>query len=130
MAKIFIILIIRDKKSAVASNITKNMQNISLTTIITFYLVIINVFTFFLYGVDKWKAQRSRWRIPESVYWGQRRGMVEYARMAPQNPTCEVPLWCTDYSDSAGSVVGVDFYDKIKFIYPLFYPKILCTFAH
>lgn len=46
------------------------MQNISLTTILIFYLVIINVFTFFLYGVDKLKAQRSRWRIPESVLLG------------------------------------------------------------
>ena len=46
------------------------MQNISLTTSLIFYLVIINVFTFFLYGVDKWKAQRSRWRIPESVLLG------------------------------------------------------------
>ena len=46
------------------------MQNISLTTIIIFYLVIINVFTFFLYGVDKWKAQRARWRIPESALLG------------------------------------------------------------
>ena len=46
------------------------MQNISFTTIITFYLLIINIFTFFLYGVDKWKAQRARWRIPESVLLG------------------------------------------------------------
>ena len=37
------------------------MQNISFTTIITFYLLIINIFTFSLYGVDKWKAQRARW---------------------------------------------------------------------
>ncbi len=46
------------------------MQNISFTTIIIFYLVSINIFTFFLYGVDKWKAQRARWRIPESVLLG------------------------------------------------------------
>ena len=46
------------------------MQNISLVTIIVFYLVIINIITFFLYGIDKWKAQRSRWRIPESVLLG------------------------------------------------------------
>jgi uncharacterized membrane protein YsdA (DUF1294 family) len=25
----------------------------------------INVFAFFLYGIDKWKAKRSKWRIPE-----------------------------------------------------------------
>ena len=46
------------------------MSNIPLKTIIIFYLVIINIITFFLYGVDKWKAQRARWRIPESVLLG------------------------------------------------------------
>ena len=46
------------------------MNEISITTIIILYLVIINVFTFFRYGVDKWKAQRVRWRIPESVLLG------------------------------------------------------------
>lgn len=46
------------------------MSDISLKTIIIFYLVIINIITFFLYGVDKWKAQRSRWRISESVLLG------------------------------------------------------------
>lgn len=46
------------------------MSDISLKTIIILYLVIINVVTFLLYGVDKWKAQRARWRIPESVLLG------------------------------------------------------------
>ena len=46
------------------------MSNISLKAIIIFYLVIININTFFLYGIDKWKAQRSRWRVPESVLLG------------------------------------------------------------
>ena len=46
------------------------MQNVSLTTLLTLYLVAINVVTFFLYGIDKWKAKRARWRIPESVLLG------------------------------------------------------------
>ena len=29
------------------------------------YLVIINIFTFITYGVDKRKAVKNRWRIPE-----------------------------------------------------------------
>ena len=33
-------------------------------------LAVINVVTFLLYGIDKLKAQRSRWRIPESVLMG------------------------------------------------------------
>jgi len=31
------------------------------------YIVIINVFTFFIYGIDKWKAKNHRWRIPEDT---------------------------------------------------------------
>lgn len=34
------------------------------------YLVVINVVTFLVYGIDKYKAQRSRWRIQESVLLG------------------------------------------------------------
>ena len=46
------------------------MQNVSLTPLLTLYLVASNVVTFFLYGIDKWKAKRARWRIPESVLLG------------------------------------------------------------
>jgi uncharacterized membrane protein YsdA (DUF1294 family) len=31
------------------------------------YLIGINVVTFFIYGVDKWKARREKWRIPEDT---------------------------------------------------------------
>ena len=31
------------------------------------YLAIINVATFFTYGLDKWKAKRSKWRIREAA---------------------------------------------------------------
>ena len=31
------------------------------------YLAVINVATFFTYGLDKWKAKRSRWRIREAA---------------------------------------------------------------
>jgi uncharacterized membrane protein YsdA (DUF1294 family) len=31
------------------------------------YLIGINVLTFLLYGIDKWRAQRNRWRIPEDT---------------------------------------------------------------
>ena len=34
--------------------------------LIWYYLIIINVFTFFLYGFDKYKARKGAWRIPES----------------------------------------------------------------
>jgi len=38
--------------------------------IIIIYLIAINVVTFFLYGIDKWKAKRSKWRIPEATLLG------------------------------------------------------------
>lgn len=37
-----------------------------LTKISILYLVAINVVTFFIYGIDKWKAKRSKWRITET----------------------------------------------------------------
>ncbi len=37
------------------------------TNIILLYLVIVNVLTFFVFGIDKWKAKHSRWRISEAA---------------------------------------------------------------
>jgi uncharacterized membrane protein YsdA (DUF1294 family) len=31
------------------------------------YLAAINVVTFFMYGIDKWKAKCSKWRISEAT---------------------------------------------------------------
>ena len=35
-----------------------------------YYFLTINVLTFIVYGVDKWKAQRGRWRVSEAVLLG------------------------------------------------------------
>lgn len=32
---------------------------------VLFYLILINIITFLLFGVDKWKAAHEKWRIPE-----------------------------------------------------------------
>ena len=40
------------------------------TTIILLYIGIINILTFILYGIDKLKAKKSKWRIPESTLIG------------------------------------------------------------
>ena len=40
-----------------------NEQN--LLHIILIYLAVTNVATFFTYGIDKWKAKKSKWRISE-----------------------------------------------------------------
>ncbi len=39
---------------------------IELQKIILVYLLVINVATFFTYGIDKWKAKKSKWRIREA----------------------------------------------------------------
>ena len=35
-----------------------------------YYLLAVNVLTFIVYGVDKWKARRGRWRVPEASLLG------------------------------------------------------------
>ena len=42
----------------------------TLEQLIVVYLVAVNVITFFLYAIDKWKAKRSKWRIPEDTLLG------------------------------------------------------------
>ena len=32
------------------------------------YLIGINVLTFLIYGIDKWKARRGEWRIPRKLH--------------------------------------------------------------
>ena len=32
-----------------------------------YYLIIINVVTFLVYGIDKWKAKKGSWRISEAT---------------------------------------------------------------
>ena len=34
------------------------------------YLAVVNVVTFIVYGIDKWKAKNSKWRIPEATLLG------------------------------------------------------------
>lgn len=35
-----------------------------------YYLLAVNVLTFIVYGVDKWKARHGRWRVPEATLMG------------------------------------------------------------
>lgn len=49
-----------------------------------YYLLAINVVTFFVYGIDKLKAKRSRWRIPEATL-----------------------LWLAAFGGSIGALLGI-----------------------
>ena len=42
-------------------------MKLQLIYIALIYLAAINIVTFFVYGIDKWKAKRSKWRIEESA---------------------------------------------------------------
>ena len=42
----------------------------NLQHIVLIYLAVTNVVTFFIYGVDKWKAKKSKWRIREAALLG------------------------------------------------------------
>ena len=37
-----------------------------MTRLILLYLLCLNLLTFLVFGIDKWKAQHDRWRIPEA----------------------------------------------------------------
>lgn len=39
----------------------------TIDTIIIDYAIVINVITLLMYGIDKWKAKHSKWRIPEAT---------------------------------------------------------------
>ena len=41
-----------------------------MTQIIVYYLIALNIVTFFVYGIDKWKAKRAKWRIREAALLG------------------------------------------------------------
>ena len=34
---------------------------------LVYYIIGINLLTFLLYGIDTWKAQHKKWRIPEDI---------------------------------------------------------------
>ena len=43
--------------------------------LIAFYLLIVNLISFALYGIDKWKAKKQKFRIPEkTLLWMARLG--------------------------------------------------------
>lgn len=46
--------------------------------IVLIYLAVINIVTFFLYGIDKWKAKRTKWRVQEStlLWWAAFGGSI------------------------------------------------------
>ena len=46
------------------------MKELNLLHIVFIYFAVINAVTFFMYGIDKWKAKKSKWRISEVALLG------------------------------------------------------------
>ena len=46
------------------------MTTQKLLHIVLIYLAVINVVTFFMFGIDKWKAKKSKWRVRETALLG------------------------------------------------------------
>ena len=46
------------------------MKDLSVLKIMLICLLVLNIITFLVYGIDKFKAQHARWRVPESVLLG------------------------------------------------------------
>ena len=46
------------------------MTTLKLLHIVLMYLAVINVVTFFMFGIDKWKAKKSKWRVRETALLG------------------------------------------------------------
>ena len=46
------------------------MKDLSILKIVLICLLALNIVTFLIYGLDKFKAQHARWRVPESVLLG------------------------------------------------------------
>ena len=43
------------------------INGIEMTEALLYYLIVINVVTFLVYGIDKWKAKKGSWRISEAT---------------------------------------------------------------
>ena len=46
------------------------MNSLNLMYIVLLYLVAVNLVTFIIYGIDKFKSKRAKWRVPEATLLG------------------------------------------------------------
>ena len=73
---------------------------------IYYYLLAVNILAFVLFGVDKQKARRNKWRIPEktlilSAVIGGSVGAILGMRFFHHKPESQICNWCT--GDTAGA---------------------------
>ena len=75
-----------------------------------YYLIVVNILTFAVYGIDKWKAKQGSWRISEATLLmlaviggtiGALLGMQVWRHKTMQDDAQEVQVWTS--TDSVGS---------------------------
>lgn len=81
--------------------------------IITGCLLLVNVVTFMIYGIDKYKAIKVKWRIPEAtlllmaVFGGSYRCMAWNESFSSQDDAQEILYWCADNHHTANSACSM-----------------------
>ena len=58
---------IRLQTLTLSTGIGAMKNGLNLMHIVLLYLVAVNLVTFFIYGIDKFKSKRARWRVPEAT---------------------------------------------------------------
>ena len=52
------------------TNMCSHLNANNMTVAMLYYPIFINILTFVVYGIDKWKAKQGSWRIPEATLLG------------------------------------------------------------
>ena len=78
------------------------------------YLLAINAVTFIVYGIDKYKAKKAKWRISEATLlllavlgWRKRWSMGGNESLAPQDDAQEIQIRHSCYSADTDCADGV-----------------------
>ena len=61
---------IRLQTLTLSTGIGAMKNGLNLMHIVLLYLVAVNLVTFFIYGIDKFKSKRAKWRVPEATLLG------------------------------------------------------------
>lgn len=81
--------------------------------IILGYLLVVNIASFFLYGIDKYKAKKGKWRISEAtllmmaVIGGSIGAWARYATLASQDDAQEIQVWHSRNNHLTGRLGGL-----------------------
>lgn len=84
------------------------------------YLLAINAVTFIVYGIDKYKAKKAKWRISEAtllllaVLGGSVGAWGGNESLAPQDDAQEIQIWHSCHSAYTDCAYGVFTHESLK----------------